>query len=69
MAGFDVEAARAALGIPADYVFGAVIALGYQGEPAALPEGPMLAQETAPRQRKPLSDFVLSGWGEPADLG
>jgi hypothetical protein len=29
----------------------------------------MLAQETAPRQRKPLNDFVLSAWGEPADLG
>jgi nitroreductase len=69
MAGFDPEAARTALGIPVDYVVGAVIALGYQGEPAALPEGPMLAQETAPRERKPLSDIVLSAWGEAAKLG
>jgi nitroreductase len=69
MAGFDPEAARAALGIPADYVVGAVIALGYQGEPSALTNGQMLAQETAPRERKPLTDFVLSAWGEPANLG
>ena len=69
MAGFDVESARVALSIPADYIFGAVIALGYQGEPSALTNGQMLAQETAPRQRKPLNDFVLSAWGEPADLG
>lgn len=69
MAGFDVEAARKAFAIPEEYIFGAVIALGYQGEPAALTNDQMLAQETSPRQRKPLSEFVLSAWGEPADLG
>ena len=69
MAGYDQAAARAALGIPEDYTLGAVIALGYQGEPASLINGQLLTQEIAPRQRKPLSDFVLSAWGEPADLG
>jgi len=69
MAGFDVEAARVALSVPADYIFGAVIALGYQGEPAALTHQHMLAQEVAPRERKPLNDIVFSAWGEPADLG
>jgi hypothetical protein len=29
----------------------------------------MLAQETSPRQRKPLSEIVLSAWDEPANLG
>jgi len=69
MAGYDQAAARATLGIPEDFALGAVIALGYQGEPASLINGQLLTQEIAPRQRKPLSDFVLSAWGEPADLG
>jgi hypothetical protein len=55
MAGFDVAAARQALAIPENYAIGAVIALGYQGEPAALANEQMLAQEIAPRQRKPLA--------------
>jgi nitroreductase len=68
LAGYDQAAARAALGIPENYILGAVIALGYQGEPAALINQQLLAQEIAPRERKPLSDFVFSEWGEPIDL-
>ena len=68
MAGYDQAAARVAFGIPEDYTLGAVIALGYQGEPAALINKQLLAQEIAPRERKPLNDFVLSAWDEPADL-
>jgi nitroreductase len=66
MAGFDTEAARKAFGIPVDYAFGAVIALGYQGEPSSLGNQHLLEMETSPRTRKPLSEFVLSAWGEPA---
>jgi nitroreductase len=69
MAGFSVDAARKVFNVPEDYIFGAVIALGYQGEPDALTNQQMLAQETSPRQRKPLSEIVLSGWDEPANLG
>jgi nitroreductase len=69
MAGYDQAAARQVLEIPDNYVFGAVIALGYQGEPSALAHQELIAQETAPRTRKPLSEFVLSAWGEPANLG
>lgn len=69
MAGFDADAARKAFEIPDDYILGAVIALGYQGEPAALTNEQMLAQETAPRSRKSLKDFVFSAWDTPADLG
>jgi nitroreductase len=68
MAGYDQAAARVAFGIPQDYTLGAVIALGYQGEPAALINKQLLAQEIAPRERKPLNDFVLSAWDEPVDL-
>jgi nitroreductase len=69
MAGYDQAAARQAFGIPEDYLLGAVIALGYQGEPFALGQEQLIAQEIAPRTRKPLSEFVLSAWGEPANLG
>jgi nitroreductase len=69
MAGFDHEAARKTFEIPEDYALGAVIALGYQGEPAALGHEKLIALETEPRERKPLSEFVLSAWDTPAQLG
>jgi nitroreductase len=69
MAGFDQDKARKAFAIPEDFLVGAVIALGYQGVPASLTNEQMLAQEEAPRQRKPLSEIVLSSWDSPANLG
>lgn len=69
MGGFDPEAARKSFEIPEDYLIGAVIALGYQGEPADLPNPRFVDQEVAPRQRKPLSAFVFSAWDTPAKLG
>ncbi|MGA3135448.1 MAG: nitroreductase family protein [Terracidiphilus sp.] len=69
MDGYDQDAARQILEIPASYVLGAVIALGYQGEPNALVQEQLLAMEIAPRSRKPLKEFVLSAWDEPANLG
>jgi nitroreductase len=69
MAGFDADAARKAFEIPEVFTIGVVIALGYQGEPAALTNEKLLAQETTPRERKPLKDFVFSAWDTPADLG
>jgi nitroreductase len=69
MAGFDESIARKNFALSEDFALGAVIALGYQGEPAALTNEQMLAQEVAPRQRKPLKDFVFSSWDSPADLG
>jgi nitroreductase len=69
MAGFDQDAARQAFAIPVDYLLGAVTALGYQGEPSALAHQELIAMETAPRERKPLREFVFSAWNEPADLG
>lgn len=69
MAGYDQASARQVLDIPEDYALGAVIALGYQGEPAALGHEQMIAMEIAPRERKPLNEIVLSAWGTPAKLG
>ncbi len=68
MAGFDWVKAREAFAIPETYAMGSVMALGYQGEVADLPEK-FQAQEQAPRSRKPLSEIVWSDWDRPADLG
>ena len=68
MAGFDHDTARQAFAIPEDYLLGGVIALGYQGEPSALAHQELITMETTPRTRKPLSEFVLSAWGEQANL-
>lgn len=69
MGAFDHAAVRETLGIPAEYLIGAVIALGYLGEPSRLPDEKLIAQETTPRTRKPLDAFVFSTWGHPAGLG
>lgn len=68
MAGFDHEAARQALGIPEEFALGTVIALGYQGEPAALGDATLIERETAARTRKPLDEIVFSEWGKPAEI-
>ena len=66
MAGYDVEKARKVFGIPAGWDPVAAMALGYHGDPATLPE-PYKERETAPRVRKPISEFVMSGgWGNKA---
>jgi nitroreductase len=69
LAGFDHQAIREHFGIPESYALGCVIALGYQGEPAALGNETLIAREHAPRERKTLSELVFSAWGEPAELG
>jgi nitroreductase len=69
MGGFDPEALLKAFEVPAEYVCGSVMALGYQGEPDALPNEQFRAQEVAPRTRKALGEFVFSAWDTPAELG
>jgi nitroreductase len=69
MAGFDQGAAQKALGIPDEFAIGSIMALGYQGEPSALPNENLIARELAPRTRKPLNELVFSQWDEPTKLG
>lgn len=69
MAGYDQGAARKAFAIPEDFALGSVMALGYQGEPAALGDENLIQTETAPRQRKGFDEFVFSSWGQALDLG
>jgi nitroreductase len=68
MAGFDHVAMRQVFDILEDYALGCVIALGYQGEPAALGNEQLIAREHAPRERKSLNKLVFSAWGVPAEL-
>jgi nitroreductase len=67
MAGFDQEQVRASFAIPSDYDIGAVTAVGYFGDPESLPEH-LRKMELAPRQRKPLEEFVFSEWETPAQF-
>ncbi len=68
MAGFDEGAARKTFGAPEEYIFGSAITLGYQGDPSNLPNEQMLKQETSPRTRKQLAEFVWDGWENAAKL-
>jgi nitroreductase len=68
MGGYDHDAARQVLEIPDDFALGSVVALGYQAEPATLANDQLIDREVAPRERRPLHDFVFSAWGTPADL-
>ena len=66
MGGFDAERTRTAYGIPPEFEPMAAIAIGYPGDPAALPDK-LRERETAPRTRKPVSEFVFAGsWGQKA---
>ncbi len=65
MAGFDVQRARSVYSIPDDYEPVVVVAVGYPGDPAILPEK-VRHKETAPRKRNSLDQFVFEGsWGHP----
>jgi nitroreductase len=67
MAGLDREKARTLFQIPEDFEVGAAWALGYLGDPEALP-AELKARETSPRSRKPLPEFVFSAWDQAASL-
>jgi nitroreductase len=68
MGGYDRDKARQFFGVPAEYHLGAAIALGYQGDPSQLNERQQ-EQETTPRKRKDLNEFVFGEWGEALNLG
>ncbi len=63
MAGFDVEKARADLGIPSGCEPVAMIAIGYPGDPDSLPER-LRERELQPRSRRPIGEWTFWGqWG------
>ncbi len=64
MGGWDVDKARAAFEIPAEYTPMAMIAIGYQAAPDVLDEETK-KKELAPRARRPLGEkFFEGGWGK-----
>ncbi|MGB7731981.1 MAG: nitroreductase family protein [Candidatus Acidiferrum sp.] len=66
MGGFDPQKAKELFSIPADWEAIAAFVIGYPGDPQTLSET-LRERELAPRSRKPLSEFVMSGaWGQPA---
>ena len=68
MAGFDPETAREAYDIPQGWEPIAAMAIGYPGDAASLPE-PLQSREKAPRSRKRIREFVMSGqWGHTAEF-
>jgi len=68
MAGFDPEKARQAFSIPEGWDAIAAIAIGYPGNPDSLP-AKLKDRELAPRTRKPIRDFVMTGsWGHTASF-
>lgn len=68
MAGIQVDKAKEVFRIPPGCEPIAALAIGYPGDPDALPEK-LRQAELAPRNRKPLSAFVMSGtWGQPSPL-
>jgi nitroreductase len=68
MAGFRSDQARVDCKIPEGYEPVAMIAVGYQGDPAQLSDR-LRAREAQPRVRKPLTEFVYSAtWEQPSPL-
>lgn len=64
MGGWDVDKARAAFSIPAEYTPMAMIAVGYQTGPEIL-DDETKAKEMRPRARKPIAErFFEGGWGK-----
>ena len=68
MIGILPDKAREVYQIPEHSEAWTAIAIGYKGDPAKLPDA-LKERDLAPRQRKPLSQFVFSGkWGDPSPL-
>lgn len=66
MAGFSRDKARQTFGIPEIWDPVSAIAIGYPGDPDTLAED-FRKRELAPRTRKPLREFVMTGsWGHTA---
>jgi nitroreductase len=68
MAGFDPGKAIELFSIPSGWEPIAAFVIGYPGDPDSLPDT-LRERELAPRNRKPLSEFVMAGsWGHPASF-
>lgn len=60
MAGFDAPMTREVYKVPVDFEPITAAAIGYPGDPGALPPD-LKKRELSPRQRKPVESFVFAG--------
>ena len=68
MIGILPDKARDLYQIPENSEVWTALAIGYKADPASLPDA-LKERDLAPRQRKPLSQFVFAGkWGDPSPL-
>jgi nitroreductase len=68
MIGILPDKAREIYGIPEGFEAWTGLAIGYKGDPTSLPAR-LRERDLAPRQRKPLREFVFSGrWENPSPL-
>ncbi|PQO46095.1 nitroreductase family protein [Blastopirellula marina] len=68
MIGIEPAKAKEVFGLPDGVEAKTGLALGYVADPSVLPEG-YKERDLAPRERKPLKDFVFTGkWGEATKL-
>ena len=68
MIGILPDKAREIYQIPEHFEAWTAMAIGYKADPAKLPDT-LKERDLAPRQRKPLSEFVFTGhWGKPSPL-
>ena len=68
MIGILPDKARDLYQIPENSEVWTALAIGYKADPASLPDA-LKERDLAPRQRKPLSEFVFVGkWGDPSSL-
>jgi nitroreductase len=68
MIGILPDKVREVYQIPEHFEAWTAMAIGYKADPAKLPNA-LKERDLAPRQRKPLSEFVFTGqWGQPSPL-
>jgi nitroreductase len=68
MIGILPDKAREVYHIPEHFEAWTAMAIGYKADSANLPDA-LKERDQAPRQRKPLNDFVFTGqWGKPSAL-
>ena len=66
MGGFDIAKARAAFGVPDDFMLMAMIAVGYQAAPETIEDEETRQKELKARARKPVAERFYGGrWGKP----
>jgi nitroreductase len=68
MIGLLPDKAREVYQIPVHFEAWTAMAIGYKADPAKMPDA-LKERDLAPRQRKPLSEFVFTGrWAKPSPL-